>query len=493
MKISALICGLLFSCSVLFAQISAITELDGPGSEYSPTIHPDGHILVFQSVENGEWRLWGSYASANGWGTPFEVFPGLPPGSFLGGPAFSANGNMLVFFSDAFGDKESLDLVFTTYDQKSRRFSKPEPFPAPVNTSGYEAFPSVSADGSTLYFVRDAFSEEWEEGDLDCYEIMVSHQNDTGDWSIPVSITEALGGDCVGYPRIMPDGETLIFSRIAENGLHDLMMSRSDGNSWTTPLEIPALNSEEDDKMVSSTYNGSSLILTRSKEDGELFDADMLVEGPGSLLPDIAGWAYVDVRVTTPEGNLLPSTISHRLRNSEEDGLAVEIASSGSSLVRLRSGKEYLMTMTAEDHDFRTIPIDFRNTMRPDTLSVRETLTPLKKEVTITIDNLTFEYNSADITDSAAAILDIAALFLQKNEGVKVEIAAHTDDVGSPEFNLDLSNQRAEAVVEALVERGASRERLVAKGYGESDPIADNTTEEGQAQNRRVEFRILEE
>lgn len=493
MKIPALVCGLLFSCSVSLAQVSAIEELNGPGSEYSPTIHPNGQILIYQGSENGEWRLWGSYASADGWGLPFEVFPGLPPGSFLGGPAFSANGNLLVFFSDAFGDKESLDLAFSTYDEANRRFSEPEPFPAPVNTSEYEAFPSISMDGSTVYFVRDALSNEWGDGNLDCYEIMVSQKNETGAWSPPVSITEALGGGCIGYPRIMPDGETLLFSRIAENGLHDLMMSRFDGGSWTAPVTVPALNSEQDDKMVSVTYDGNTLVLTRSTEDGELFGTDILVTGPGSLLPDIAGWAYVDIRVTNSDGNLLPCTIGYRLRNNEEERNGTVVSSDGSSLVRLRSGKEYLITMTAEGHDFRTVPVDFRKISGPDTLAVSEILTLLKKEVTITIDNLTFEYNSADITDSAAAILDIAALFLQKNDGVKVEIAAHTDDVGSPEFNLDLSNQRAEAVVEALVERGASRERLVAKGYGESDPIADNSTEEGQAQNRRVEFRILEE
>lgn len=493
MKIPALICGFLFSCSVSFAQISAIEELNGPGSEYSPTIHPDGQLLIFQASENGEWRLKGSYASSNGWGAPFDVFPGLPAGSFLGGPAFSANGKLLVFFSDAYGDKESLDLIFSTYDEATRRFSEPEPFPEPLNTSGYEAFPSISADGNTLFFVRDAFSADPEEGDRDCYEIMMSERNEKDEWSTPRSITEELGGECLGYPRIMPDGETLLFSRVAENGLHDLMMSRFDGNTWTTPEEVSALNSDSDDKMVSATYNGNGLVLTRSAEDEELFDQDFLLEAFGSLLPDIAGWAYVDVRVTNPEGNLLPSTISFRLRNSDEEGNTTDLSSTGSSLIRLRSGKEYLITMTAEDHDFRTVPVDFRKTMGPDTLDISEALIPLKKEVTITIDNLTFEYNSAEVTDSAAAILDIAALFLQKNEGVTVEIAAHTDDVGSPEFNLDLSNQRAEAVVEALVERGASRERLAAKGYGESDPIADNSTEEGQAQNRRVEFRILEE
>lgn len=133
------------------------------------------------------------------------------------------------------------------------------------------------------------------------------------------------------------------------------------------------------------------------------------------------------------------------------------------------------------------------NTLSPDTSEVDAILTPLKKETTIRLDKLTFEYNSAEITDSASTVLDIAALFLSQNGSIQVEIAAHTDDIGSPEFNQDLSERRAASVVQALVLRGADASRLIPRGYGESQPIADNGTEEGQAQNRRVEFKILEE
>lgn len=81
--------------------------------------------------------------------------------------------------------------------------------------------------------------------------------------------------------------------------------------------------------------------------------------------------------------------------------------------------------------------------------------------------------------------------FLTDNPDVSIEISAHTDSKGSDEYNLQLSQKRAESVVQYLINKGINPERLIAKGYGESMPVADNETEEGRALNRRVEMKIL--
>ncbi len=95
----------------------------------------------------------------------------------------------------------------------------------------------------------------------------------------------------------------------------------------------------------------------------------------------------------------------------------------------------------------------------------------------------------ADIADSSASTLDALAKAAKTCTGV-IEVQGHTDSVGQPERNLKLSNARAEAVRQALVARGLSRDRLTARGLGETAPLADNTTPEGRAQNRRIEFRV---
>jgi OOP family OmpA-OmpF porin len=105
-----------------------------------------------------------------------------------------------------------------------------------------------------------------------------------------------------------------------------------------------------------------------------------------------------------------------------------------------------------------------------------------------------FEPKSFDLTEQSKLILDEAAITINASPEIsKIEVQAHTDYKGSGEANLKLSEKRASSVRDYLVSRGVSENRLVAKGYGESLPIADNKTAEGRAKNRRVELKITDE
>ncbi len=102
-----------------------------------------------------------------------------------------------------------------------------------------------------------------------------------------------------------------------------------------------------------------------------------------------------------------------------------------------------------------------------------------------------FEFNKTDVAETSYSILDRVATIMSENPELAMEIAAHTDNVGSFEFNLDLSEKRAESIVNYLVSKGIDAARLEGNGYGESRPIADNGSEDGRMKNRRVEFLIL--
>ena len=104
-----------------------------------------------------------------------------------------------------------------------------------------------------------------------------------------------------------------------------------------------------------------------------------------------------------------------------------------------------------------------------------------------------FELASDELTDVGRALLDEVLEALRTVPNVAVEIAGHADASGSPELNLDLSTRRAEAVLAYLVSKGEDRSRFQVIGYGETQPIADNSTEEGRARNRRIEFVALED
>lgn len=131
------------------------------------------------------------------------------------------------------------------------------------------------------------------------------------------------------------------------------------------------------------------------------------------------------------------------------------------------------------------------------TLNAKETVERefklFKKGERIVLHGINFATNSAKIKPASYPALDESAALLKEHPTIRVEIAGHTDAVGSEVYNLKLSKQRAEAVRNYLVLHGIETDRLIARGYGENQPIASNETKEGRAKNRRIEFRILEE
>ena len=114
------------------------------------------------------------------------------------------------------------------------------------------------------------------------------------------------------------------------------------------------------------------------------------------------------------------------------------------------------------------------------------------QQFTGVIQGIQFETDSDVIRRSSVPILSEALSVLTEFDTVRLEVQGHTDNVGSDSYNLDLSQRRAESVVRWFTERGIDASRLEAKGYGESRPIADNSTPSGQAENRRVEFKLIQ-
>jgi len=110
---------------------------------------------------------------------------------------------------------------------------------------------------------------------------------------------------------------------------------------------------------------------------------------------------------------------------------------------------------------------------------------------TIVLKGVHFDFNTARLRADASAILDDAVANLKRYPALKVEVAGHTDSNGADAYNQRLSENRAKAVMDYFVGKGVDAARLSAKGYGESEPVADNATADGRAQNRRVELRIL--
>lgn len=109
------------------------------------------------------------------------------------------------------------------------------------------------------------------------------------------------------------------------------------------------------------------------------------------------------------------------------------------------------------------------------------------------IDNARFGFDEYKVAESSYPILDRIINIMKHNADIRIEIAAHTDNIGSFEYNMKLSRKRAQSIMDYMVSRGIPKDRLKAVGYGESRPIASNQTESGRQKNRRVEFILLTE
>lgn len=133
-----------------------------------------------------------------------------------------------------------------------------------------------------------------------------------------------------------------------------------------------------------------------------------------------------------------------------------------------------------------------RNDKCPDTLPGAEVDSTgcVVKAQTITLENIQFEFNSAQLTPNAETALSQVVQSLRSQPDSRVEVAGHTDSQGNDAYNLRLSKERAESVREYLVRGGIDSTRISARGYGETQPVASNGTDEGRAMNRRVEMRF---
>jgi outer membrane protein OmpA-like peptidoglycan-associated protein len=158
------------------------------------------------------------------------------------------------------------------------------------------------------------------------------------------------------------------------------------------------------------------------------------------------------------------------------------------SILKLTKGaSEYWVTLAASEEyrDYSVLIVE-RQVMT-QAVAVNELVDKLNKDGFIAL-YVNFETNRATITVDSAKILDDAASVLKATPAMNVIVGGHTDTVGTAEANQKLSAARAQAVVDALVQRGIDARRLTAQGFGQSMPVADNRTEDGRAKNRRVEL-----
>ena len=162
----------------------------------------------------------------------------------------------------------------------------------------------------------------------------------------------------------------------------------------------------------------------------------------------------------------------------------------GKVTLQLRDGEVYEISTSAEGYSYYSAELDLSEDQE---LSEMKATLQSVENISLVLDNITFELNSYELNSASYEELNKLINYLSENEKYRVEISAHTDNAGGDKYNLQLSNLRANSVLQYLQDKAIKQERLIAVGYGESQPIVPNDSEENMAKNRRVEFKILTE
>lgn len=229
-------------------------------TEFAPTISADGNIMIIESNRNStkieeRWELFESTKKSDGsWSELVPLTAINEKCNFLAGPSLGYDGNRIFFTAFIEGVTTSEDIFYS--DRLSNaQWSEPKSIGAPINTDDYEGFPSISADGNSLYFIRIRYDDGIVRVDKrskeNCFEIYVSQKLSNGAWGEPKKLPDQINTGCVRDPRIMADNHTLIFSAVTPNGKgkYDLFQTRKNSDTtWTEPKPLDFINSPENDQ-----------------------------------------------------------------------------------------------------------------------------------------------------------------------------------------------------------------------------------------------------
>lgn len=254
-----------------------VDVFNSPKVDYAPSISADGKTMIFESNKEGKYLLYESKLIEDNWTTPVSIDPINDFGDstdLIGGPSISFDGNVLFFFASFRSGLGREDIYYS--ERSGETWSEPKNIGAPINSAAYEGFPSITADGNELYFVRQTFdpisnedlAELWE--NKACYSIFKSIKQTDGSWGDPIKLPFPINQDCEKAPRIMADSKTIIFAsnRLGGQGDYDLYQTQLDAiGDWQMPTPLSFVNTPASDQFASISAQGDLMYYVFDSKD----------------------------------------------------------------------------------------------------------------------------------------------------------------------------------------------------------------------------------
>ena len=483
---------------VSFNPVNLGSSVNTRADEYINSLSADGSGIFFtRRMKNAAGQMKEFiedfyYADITGDSLESAIQLNYPPGkdNDAGAVCLSPDGRLLFFTacfrSDSYG---SCDLYFS--EKKGDAWTVARNMGAFINSDLWDAQPSISPDGKTLYFASNR------EGTFGSSDLWKTERTPEGGWSKPENLGIPVNTSAAEMaPFIHYDNQTLYFSSYGHPGLGgaDLFRSIHKNGAWTQPENLGyPVNSSADELVVIVNSEGNRGFISSNNLEGEggydIFMFDLHEAIRPTQVSYLKGKVFDQV-------SGLPLEARFELIDIVLDSIIIDASSdrqNGEFLVCLPGNRNYALNVSCDGYLFYSehFPLsEIKPQWNPILKDIP--LEPIAVGKKLVLRNIFYETDQFKLKTISYVELDKLVNFLKINQILRIEIGGHTDDEGTEEYNIELSMKRAQAVYEYLLDHGIAAGRLSFKGYGESMPVSPNEKEDGKALNRRTEITILE-
>jgi len=441
-------------------------KLDSKNNESVVAISADGNYIYLYNGKEGGGDIMVSELKKGNWKSPKGISGKILSKYQETTLTFSPDGTEMFFVSDQKGTIGGKDIFYSKLNEKEK-WGEPVNMGPAINTVYDEEGVYWHPKEDKLYFSSQGHNSMGE------FDVFVIEKDEEGMWSNPKNL---------GYPINTPNDD--IFFKMDENGKQAYYSSVRDNGFGGKDLYKIIFLGEEKEMKLSQEDN---LLVWNQKPIEDLF-----YHTPEETKVDTALYMI---------GLVTDSKTAEKIQLAKIEVIDLELSqviatgladTAGAYKIKIPKKKDYGVEVTAKDYLF-FVEIAYLSQKQVFDSKVQANFQLDKIDVgaKMVLNNIFFETNKATIKPESEGELELLANLLIENPTIRLEISGHTDNVGSYRANQKLSEARAKSVVEYLVAKGVGSSRLEYKGYAFNQPVADNNTAEGRAQNRRVEFKVI--
>lgn len=470
-------------------------------AEYSPALTADEQTLIFtrkkprqETPAPGQTAYFEdfyiSHYREGEWTTAINLGPPLNTPDNEGAQTITADGRHLYFAAcnrpDVVG---RCDIYYSL--REGGQWTRPVNPGRPLNSTAWDSQPSISADGSVIYFTSSR------EGSIGPMDIWKATRDEQGHWNDPVNLGPTINtSGSEMSPFIHHDNVTLYFASDGHPGMGglDIFYSRrNEDGQWSKPVNIGyPINTHGDEFAMIVGASGTTAWFSSDMEgghgDADLYTFDLYQEARPLAHTFMRGRVY-DAETREP---LAAGFELFTLHDGQRITAATSDPHDGSFLVAIPVDKELALNVSKTGYLFFSAHFSYTDPGSAAEPYLRDiALQPVKTGEPVVLENIFFAFDSYELEKASKPELEKLFQFLLDNPSLYIEIGGHTDSVGSDEYNVTLSENRAGSVRNYLIEAGISPDRITYRGYGDTKPVATNETPEGRAMNRRTEFRVV--